>query len=66
MIVVSIPMFMYGLGFISGMIFVWAFGIAHDLIINWYREAIYNRELAKEKKVLEAREKSENTGKKPE
>lgn len=57
---VSIPMFMYGLGFICGMIFVWAFGISHDIIINYYREAVYARALEKEKKVLAAQNKSEN------
>lgn len=39
----SLPLFMYGLGFISGMIFVWAFGAAHDAIINYYREQMFNR-----------------------
>lgn len=55
---VSTPMFTLMIGFILGMIFVWTFGIAHDFIINWYRKAIYARELAKEKAALAAKEKS--------
>jgi hypothetical protein len=49
----DIALFMYGTGFISGMVFVWVFGIAHDAITNFYRKMVYDRELAKEKKLLE-------------
>jgi hypothetical protein len=54
---ISLPMFMLLVGILIGMILVWAFGIAHDLIVNWYRKAIYARELEKEKKALETMEK---------
>ena len=48
----DIALFMYGTGFISGMVFVWVFGIAHDVITNFYRKMVYERELRKEKKLL--------------
>lgn len=48
----SLPLFMYGLGFISGMIFVWAFGAAHDSIINYYREQVFNRKAKQERDKL--------------
>lgn len=53
---VSALTFMNGVCFLLGMIFVWGFGIAHDLIVNWYRKAIYAREMKKEKKLLHDRE----------
>jgi len=49
---VDIPIFMYGLGFISGMIFVWAFAAAHDAIVNFYRELVYRKSLKKEKELV--------------
>lgn len=49
---ISVPLFMYGLGFISGMIFVWAFGAAHDAIINNYREMVFNRKVKAERENL--------------
>lgn len=52
-ITMDIALFMLGTGFIGGMIFVWAFGFAHDMITNFYRRMIYERELKKEKKLLE-------------
>jgi hypothetical protein len=44
---------MYGIGFICGMIFVWAFGIAHDVITNFYIEAKMRKDLRKEMQDLE-------------
>lgn len=48
----DIPIFMYGLGFISGMIFVWAFAAAHDAIVNFYRDLVYRRSMKKEKEMV--------------
>ena len=48
----EIPIFMYGLGFISGMIFVWAFAAAHDAIVNTYRDLVYRKSLKKEKELV--------------
>ncbi len=53
---VSAISFMNGVCFLLGMIFVWVFGIAHDFIVNWYRKAIYARELEKEKNMIRGKE----------
>lgn len=49
---INLPLFMYGLGFVCGMIFVWAFGAAHDVIINNYREMVFNRKVKAERENL--------------
>ena len=55
----DIPIFMYGLGFISGMIFVWAFAAAHDAIVNFYRDLVYRRSMKKEKEMVKNLESGE-------
>ena len=49
----DIILFSMGMSFLGGMIFVWAFGIAHDVITNFYRKMVYERKLRKEMKLLE-------------
>ena len=56
MVEINVLYFVYAFGVFSGMVMVWAFGLAHDIIINNYRKMVYNRKLKQEREQLSREE----------